>query len=226
MFIGTSLREGNAIGELIGVGLTSDLKVSAHAPSCRCRLGPQRLRVAHIISMHQRFLIALQDLDPVIHVSSLKSVDLGEDADGASTFRVRFARQAGRSLILDIICLVSTVLKAIAKRVELTFHRDDQQNQAVLGNVALHQVLHKVDIVGIFALANILYDTGKVDKGKVRNVRTRDLENNDAPRERELLRRAEGFLLLHFRDLVFDEVGGLDRRVEDGELSATDGNLD
>ena len=53
--------------------------------------------------MSKRLLVTLQNFDPVIGVPSVHSVDLGENADGAPSFRIGFAGQTGCSLILNIV---------------------------------------------------------------------------------------------------------------------------
>ena len=59
-----------------------------------------------------------------------------------------------------------------------TVHRNHQQDQAVLGNVARDEVVHQEDIFRVIAVG---YESRQVDDRQVRQVRSRDLEHDDVP---------------------------------------------
>lgn len=109
----------------------------------------------------------------------------------------------------------------------LTLHSDHQQYQAVSINVARHQILHQLDIVPVFSYAHIRDESRKIHQCQVGHLLTRYLEHDDIPRKGQLLRPGPGsFAFFVLDEGVGKEEGGVESRVEDGQLSLADAVFD
>ena len=105
-----------------------------------------------------------------------------------------------------------------------TLHGKDEKDQAVLADIALHQILDEPNVAPVLA-ADVLDDARQVDEREVGDIWTGDLEDDDVARESQLFKRSEGlFDLVHRQDVV-DEARSRNRGVQDRELSPADGAL-
>jgi hypothetical protein len=107
----------------------------------------------------------------------------------------------------------------------LTLHRDDKKDQTILLDVVLDEVSDEVDIGLVLIPADRLYDTGKVDESEIRNVGSRNVDADNILAESELLDGSKREWFHDLWKLVVHEAGGVDGRVEDGQLSAAKGCL-
>jgi hypothetical protein len=87
------------------------------------------------------------------------------------------------------------------------------------------QVGNEVDVGLVLAFGDRLYDTGKVDKSKVCDVGSGNVDVHDVLAESELLDGSKREWFLGFWKLVVHGAGGVGGRVEGGQLGAAKGCL-